>query len=72
MGQYWTNFAKTGNPNGTGLPDWPTYAPEKFMYMKLDSMSDATADTYRERHLFETAVAPKPQSSAENTSERSR
>ena len=22
MVNYWTNFAKTGNPNGEGLPEW--------------------------------------------------
>jgi para-nitrobenzyl esterase len=24
---YWTNFAKTGAPNGVGVPAWPAYNP---------------------------------------------
>ncbi len=28
MGTYWTNFAKYGNPNGKGVPEWPTFSDE--------------------------------------------
>lgn len=33
--QYWTNFAKTGDPNGAGLPRWPMFDRDEPMVMKL-------------------------------------
>ena len=35
MQKYWTNFAKTGDPNGGGLPRWPKFEPAKRAYLEF-------------------------------------
>jgi para-nitrobenzyl esterase len=36
MNTYWTNFAKTGNPNGKNLPVWPKYDTQKEEIIDID------------------------------------
>ncbi len=49
---YWINFAKTGNPNGPGLPEWPAYKGPDWQVMHLDVTPAALPDTNRDRYLF--------------------
>ena len=52
MGSYWTNFAKTGDPNGEGLPHWPPYKPETYDVMHLNANPHSAPDSLRPRYLF--------------------
>ncbi len=36
MNTYWANFAKTGNPNGKGLPFWPIYNINKHEILDVE------------------------------------
>ncbi len=33
MGTYWTNFAKYGDPNGEGVPEWPEFTMDNQLLM---------------------------------------
>jgi para-nitrobenzyl esterase len=51
MMDYWTNFAKSGDPNGPGLPAWPRYDKEDSL-IHLDSTITSGPDTQRARYEF--------------------
>jgi para-nitrobenzyl esterase len=53
MSTYWANFAKSGDPNGTGLPGWPAYSSQaSYPVMHLDAASHAAPDDHRQRYEF--------------------
>lgn len=43
MQQYWTNFAKSGNPNGEGVPAWPRCAASGPQVMELGDLTQPIA-----------------------------
>jgi para-nitrobenzyl esterase len=54
---YWTNFAKTGDPNGAGLPQWRPYAAASEPYMEFGD--DGSAHPRQGRPAFCNLDIPK-------------
>jgi para-nitrobenzyl esterase len=64
ISSYWTNFARTGNPNGPGLPEWPAYSKNTtygVMHLHVSSaessLPKAAPDTQRSRYQLLDRIA---------------
>lgn len=51
MMSYWTNFARTGDPNGKGLPTWPKYGAKDEL-IHLDQTITSGPDALKPRYDF--------------------
>ena len=47
MEQYWTNFAKAGDPNGGSLPKWPKFDPTARAYLDLTAAGPVAREGLR-------------------------
>jgi para-nitrobenzyl esterase len=45
---YWTQFAKTGDPNGAGLPNWPAFDPRRDVHQDLGDGARTATGLQRE------------------------
>ena len=54
MSSYWANIAKSGNPNGPGLPAWPAFDPTQPVVMTVgDSFGPVEIATPEKRTFWE-------------------
>jgi para-nitrobenzyl esterase len=52
MTAYWLNFVKTGNPNGSGLPEWKPFTKSNGNIMELGKEAVLTPGLFKEELQF--------------------
>jgi len=52
MMAYWVNFARTGNPNGQGLVDWPAYERKSDLNLEFSDTIKANKHLFKEECDF--------------------
>lgn len=59
---YWTNFARTGNPNGEGLPAWPRFTADSRAYIAFTNTGALARSGLRRDFcsLWSQAQRPRP------------
>ncbi|MFD1786199.1 carboxylesterase/lipase family protein [Sphingomonas floccifaciens] len=48
MTRYWANFARTGDPNGPGLPRWPRFTSSEPRYVRFSTALPGDVQTARD------------------------
>jgi para-nitrobenzyl esterase len=48
VSNYWVNFVKTGNPNGTNLTIWPAYNTQKEQVLIINKQTEAKLMPFKE------------------------
>ena len=57
---YWTNFARTGSPNGEGLPHWPEFNVDDEGYLELGGTVSAKQHLLKSRLDFLESLHAAP------------
>jgi para-nitrobenzyl esterase len=65
--QYWVNFAITGNPNGSGLPQWPKFDTGARPFMEFTSHDGPVAREGLRRNICDLYIAALKETIPSNT-----
>ena len=60
MAGYWTQFARSGDPNSTGAPAWPQYAASSDLFQSLRPPTPVIGTGFSADHKCKTWMPSNP------------